>query len=197
MSTFLRGVCVLAALLAANTYGEEAPSASATVSVTVDSILALVTNEHTGPEVQQQKALAEIKRAFDFGDMSRRALATNWNEANAAQQLRFTALFTDILVNTYWRHLAHYEGQNVEIVEERVRNANSARVMTLIASQGKTKPVDYSLKLRDGRWLAYDVVIEGVSLIQNYRSSYQQLVAEDGIEGLLDRMTLKVADTQN
>ncbi len=57
--------------------------------------------------------------------------------------------------------------------------------------------MDYSLKLRDGRWLAYDVIIKGVSLIQNYRISYQQLVAEDGIEGLLDRMTLKVAETQN
>jgi len=129
--------------------------------------------------------------------MSRRVLATNWNKANAAQQLHFTALFTDILVNTYWRHLPHYESQTVEIVEQRVRNENSARAMTLIASQGKTIPVDYSLKLRDGRWLAYDVVIKGVSLIQNYHISYQQLVAADGIEGLLDRMTLKVSETQN
>ena len=147
MSTFLRGVCVLAA----NTYGEEPPSASTTVSVTIDSILAVLTDEHTGPKEQQQKTLAEIKRTFDFGDVSRRVLA-------------------------------HYESQTAEIVEERMRNANSARVMTLIESQEKTIPVDYSLKLRDGRWLAYDVIINGVSLSQNYRNSYQQLVADTALK---------------
>ena len=135
-----------------------------------------------------------ITDRFNFPAMSKRILATNWKKANDTQRTRFVELFSQILGNTYWRRIRDYSNEKVEYVGEKIQNEKTARVNTLIVTSTNQIPVDYSLHKADAGWLAYDVVIEGVSLVRNYRSSYQQIVKQDGIDGLLEKMADKVAE---
>ena len=77
----------------------------------------------------------------------------------------------------------------------KIQKEKFARVKTLIVTDKQEIPVDYSLKKSEGGWRAYDVTIEGVSLVRNYRSSYQQIAKQEGIDGLLERMAAKIAES--
>ena len=192
-----RSIVVLVTLLAG--FAMTQPSVAMTtptetVRTTIDGVLATLSDNSLDEQGKRQAALAQITDAFDFTGMSQRILATNWKKANDQQRQRFVELFTDILANTYWSRIKAYSDQVVEVVGEKIKNEKSARVKTLIKTGTQEIPVDYSLGLRDDRWLAYDVVIEGVSLVRNYRSSYQQIARKDGIDGLLGKMQQKVDD---
>lgn len=169
---------------------------SETIKTTIDDVLATLSDTSMDNEAKRNVALTKITDAFNFPGMSQRVLATNWKKTDARQRQRFIDLFTQILANTYWQRIKTYRDQSVEVVGEKIKNENSARVKTVIKTGSKDIPVDYSLHLKDGQWLAYDVVIEGVSLVRNYRNSYQQIAKRDGIDGLLDKMQVKVNSSQ-
>jgi phospholipid transport system substrate-binding protein len=168
---------------------------SEAVKNAIDGVLATLSDASLDENGKREAALAKIEEAFNFPGMSQRILATNWKKADQQQRERFVRLFTRILSNTYWQRIKAYSNETVEVVGEKIKNEKSARVKTLIKTASKAIPVDYSLHRHDGRWLAYDLVIEGVSLVRNYRSSYQQIAKQDGIDGLLDRMQTKIDET--
>jgi phospholipid transport system substrate-binding protein len=134
-----------------------------------------------------------ISEHFDFRAMSSRVLATNWKQATSTQRGRFTSLFKELLSNTYWRKISGYQDETVEYVGERLRTENLATVNTVIKTSTLDIPVDYKLYRRNDDWYAYDVVIEQVSLVRNYRGSFQTIVHDAGIDGLIQQLETKVA----
>ena len=185
---------VVMLLLAVTNLYAATPSATDTVRRTIDEVLMVVIDSELDDDARKRAALDHISAAFDFHGMSQRVLATNWRAASATQRSRFVELFTHILANSYWRQIEAYRGQQIDIVGEAPKNQTATRVKTLIRASSHDIPMDYSLRLENDRWLAYDVVIEGVSLVSNYRSSYQQIARQDGIEGLLDQMARKLSE---
>ena len=167
-----------------------------TVRDTVDSVLGILSDTTLDDNAQRNTAMTLITERFDFPAMSKRILATNWKKADDTQKTRFVELFTQILGNTYWSRIRDYGDESVDYVGEKIQKQKTARVNTLIITSTNQIPVDYSLHKADEGWLAYDVIIEGVSLVRNYRSSYQQIVKQDGIDGLLTKMADKVAENQ-
>ena len=126
--------------------------------------------------------------------MSNRVLATNWNKATKRQRTKFTGLFKELLSNTYWRKISGYKNEQVEYIGEKLRNEKFATVNTLVKTETVDIPVDYKLYRRDGEgWYVYDVVIEQVSLLRNYRGTLQQIVHDVGIDGLIQQLEPKVA----
>ncbi len=116
--------------------------------------------------------------------MSQSVLATNWKKANPEERRRFVSFFSEYIENTYMATIEAYTDEQIRYVGEKVRG-DRAVVETTILSDKAEVPVNYKLKLNDGEWFAYDVVIEGVSLVSNYRSTFSAIVKTEGMDGLL------------
>ena len=172
----------------------QAESPTETVTNTVNSVVAMLQDEGLNEETKRRHIKGIISEHFDFRAMSSRVLATNWKKATKRQRAKFTSLFRELLSNTYWRKISGYKNEQVEYIGEKLRNAKLATVNTLIKTETVDIPVDYKLYRRDGEdWYVYDVVIEQVSLVRNYRGSFQQIVHDVGIDGLIQQLETKVA----
>lgn len=166
---------------------------SGVVRTTITAVLDIAREAGPG-DAGREAAFAVGRRHFDFESMSRSVLATHWAAASSEQRARFVTLFTELLTRTYWRKIANYRGAPVEYVAERVRDDGYATVSTRVTTDTVTIPVDYRLRRTNAGWQAYDVSIEQVSLVRNYRGSFQDIVRKDGIDGLLDQLAQKVAE---
>ncbi len=163
---------------------------------TIDQVLTVLHETGTDSATKREKIRALINERFDYRAMSQSALARNWKKASTDEQQHFVALFTRMMQNTYLVMVEAYNDQAVEYSGETIRKQKYAQVKTIIVDAGKRIPVDYKLRLKDGEWLVYDVVIESVSMISNYRSSYQQIVKRDGMTGLIAKLETRLASSQ-
>lgn len=134
--------------------------------------------------VRRQKIMTTISERFDFQEMSKRVLSRTWREINQEQKQYFTRLMTKLLENNYIGQLENYSGQKIEYVGERIKE-NKAQVSTLIESNGAKFPVHYILAQDGERWMVYDINIEGVSLVRNYRAEFKSIIRKDKFEGLV------------
>ena len=188
----LGGVIVAFALLYAS--GAQAKTPTETVSYTIDSGIAMLQDTKLSQETKKRYVRGIISEHFDFRAMSSRVLATNWNKATIGQRAEFTNLFKELLSNTYWQKISGYKNEHVGYLGEKLPTEKLATVNTLIKTGTVDIPVDYKLYRRNAEdWYVYDVVIEQISLIRNYRGSFQQIVHDVGIDGLIQQLETKVA----
>ncbi len=173
--------------------GHSATTPTDDVRGTVDSVIHTLKKGDLDKTVRRKKITSLIKKRFDFRVMSRQVLATNWKHATAMEKEKFISLFMDLLKNAYMERIEAYENEKVKYVKEKIRG-KKARVDTLVITKSVEIPIGYKLFQRKDEWFVYDVVIEKVSLIRNYRSSYKEIVKKEGISGLLKKMEDKVDD---
>lgn len=129
---------------------------------------------------------------FDFELMSRFVLARNWQNASPDQQARFTDEFRRLLVRTYGRSLSEYSGQTVRFppMQSDAERGRATVPTEVVQDDGPSIPISYSLyRNDDDDWKVFDVVVEGSSLVQTYRSSFASEVQRSGIDGLIERLT--------
>lgn len=191
LSLALLGLVLTSPMAAAET----APSKA--IAATVEAVIQVLKDQTLNPDSKRRHVATIISRRFDFRAMTNRVLATNWKHADKSQRTRITRLFRELLSNTYWRKFAAYNGESVQYLGEKMKSKSLATVATLLQTSTTTIPVDYMLYARDGEWLVYDVVIEQVSLVRNYRGSFQDIVRAEGLDGLIAKLELKVAETSN
>ncbi len=165
----------------------------AQVEETVEAVIALLKDKSLEREIRREKIRKLIYDRFDFQLMSQRTLSTNWRKASADQKDRFTQLFSQLLEWSYISRIEAYTNEKVEYLGEKIKK-NRAQVNTVIFSAGTEIPVNYRLINKDDEWLVYDVIIEEISLISNYRSSYRTIAKKDGIDGLLAQMEQKIEE---
>ncbi|MDV3237894.1 MAG: ABC transporter substrate-binding protein [Gammaproteobacteria bacterium] len=131
---------------------------------------------------------------LDFEAFSRLTLGKHWRQASPEQREAFTREFKSMLMHTYASSLNTYAGETFEHVGERSEGDGRVLVQTrFVRVQGEPVRVDYRLHRRDGEWKIYDVVIEGVSLVLNYRSSFGEEISRGGLDRLIQRMADKEA----
>ncbi len=161
------------------------------VRTSVDAILVILQNGEL--DVQQKRADISkiITKRFDFRAMSQRTLATNWKKTSDEEKKQFTALFSQLIESSYVGRIEAYTNEKVEYPGEKVKG-KKAVVETLILTSSADIPVNYKLYQKGDQWLVYDVIIEGISLISNYRSSYQEIMKDEGFDGLLNKMQAKI-----
>ena len=140
-------------------------------------------------ELAEEKILPH----FDFERMSRMVLGKNWNKASKDQKERFISEFRTLLIRTYASALAKYRNQTIDYKPLRAEpGATDVTVKTqIIQPNGPALPVDYSLIKNGDAWKVYDVVIEGVSLVTNYRGQFSTEVRQSGMDGLIQRLADK------
>ncbi|MDH3444699.1 MAG: ABC transporter substrate-binding protein [Deltaproteobacteria bacterium] len=150
--------------------------------------------KNTNLDTQKERAAA-INRLrqivyplFDFNEMARRSLGANWRRLNLQQQQQFISTFTALLEKTYADQIDFYNGQKVDFTGERI-DGNYAQVDSrIIDKNGQTYSVAYRLHKVEGKWRIYDVVAENISVINNYRSQFNRVIARTSFEDLLKTM---------
>lgn len=178
-------------LLAAQVFATVAPLTQ--VQTTVDQVIDVLRNGQLQGDQRRQTLSRLIRARFDFVIMSQRTLGKYWKSASAAQQERFVALFSDLLEASYIGRIEAYSNETVSYGTEKIEE-DRAEVSTQLHSGGTDIPIDYRLVLQKGEWFVYDVVVEEVSLIKNYRSSYGEIVRKEGFDGLFARMEEKISE---
>ncbi|PNU20789.1 toluene tolerance protein [Geothermobacter hydrogeniphilus] len=163
------------------------------ISGTVDNILVVLRNHELSAEQRREQLSNLIRQRFEFTVMSRSTLGKNWRKASTEQRQEFMKLFSDLLEATYLGRIESYTNEQVLYGEEKVRG-KKALVKTLIKTKTVEIPIDYKLVRKENSWFVYDVVIEGVSLVRNFRSSYNSIVAREGFDGLFGKMRTKIAE---
>ena len=135
----------------------------------------------------------EIDKIFDFKELSRRTLGKHWKKMSAEQQTEFVKLFRELLQGVYADRLLAYSDQKVLFDKEIMLKKDRAEVQTFLqTSDGKKIPLFYRLTDQSGTWKVYDVIIEGVSMVKNYRTQFRQIIAKDSPDKLLQILRDKV-----
>lgn len=144
---------------------------------------------------QCQRVIVVVRERFDFREMSKRVLGRHWKTLSPDQQSQFEELFTQLLQYAYVGKIEEYTGQKVEFTQQRIRGER-AEVQTILVDTNRSIPVSYILRLEGGQWMAYDVVVEGVSLIRNYMEQFQQIISKDGYPQLVDQIRHKISQLE-
>lgn len=144
---------------------------------------------------QSQRIIDIVREHFDFREMSRRVIGQQWRNLSEKEQAEFERLFTQLLQYAYVGKIDDYSGQQVQFVQQRIRG-DRAEVQTLLVDRDKSIPVFYIMLLKDDRWMAYDVVVEGVSLIRNYMEQFSEILRKDGYPGLVKQIEQKIAELE-
>lgn len=161
------------------------------VKDSVDRVLTVLKDKSIDRETRWEKIGLVINDSFDFRSMSQSVLATNWKKATPEERQQFVVFFSQYLEDTYRTKIEAYTNQKIEYTGETIRG-KKAVVETLILTDNSEIPINYKLKNNDGTWFAYDVVIEGVSLVSNYRSTFAAIVKNDGMDGLLSDIQIRI-----
>jgi phospholipid transport system substrate-binding protein len=159
----------------------------------IDLVIKTVENpEMKAKPADRRAAVRKIAYdTFDFQEMSRRALARHWQARTPAEREEFVKLFADLLERAYVSRIEEYGGEKIAYNGDTI-DGDAALVKTkIITKQGTDVPVDYRMLKRNDRWFVYDVVIEGVSLINNYRNQFNKIIQTSSYEALVDRMKTK------
>ena len=136
----------------------------------------------------------EIEKVFDFTELSKRTLGRDWKKMSAAQQTEFVKLFKELLQGVYADRLLAYSDQKIIFDKETMLKKGRAEVQSnIVLSDGRKVPIFYRLTNKSGQWKVYDLIIEGVSLVKNYRTQFREIIAKDSPEKLLEIMREKVS----
>ena len=186
----LVGAFLLSAGVAAAT-----PGPMEQARTTVDAVMAILRESNMEKEARREKLSSTIRARFDFTEMSQRILATNWKSASDEQRSRFINIFSDLLERNYIGRIESYTDEKIDFLKERVQG-NRAAVDTVIVTKSVQIPISYRMVQQGSEWMVYDVVIESVSFVNNYRNSYGEILKKEGFDGLLARMTEKLAQLE-
>src|SRR5713101_3880475 len=186
-------VAAVLALLAARDAGAGVPTDQLRGSI--DLVLRILTD----PELKKEARTAErrkrirevVNQIFDFTEISQRCLGRHWQARTPAEREQFVALFGDLLENAYITKIESYSGEKIQYPGD-VIDGDLALVKTRIVTKQETEiPVDYRMFLNGGRWVVYDVSIEGISLIGNYRTQFNAVIQRSGYPDLVAKLKAK------
>ncbi len=173
---------------------ESEAAARAVIAETIDEVLAVL-RDKSKPTEDRIRSLEQIVYGrFDLYVMSRLVLARNWKRFSEEQKARYIEQFKQYLTNSYGNRIERYDQQEVEIVGEREEPRGDVVVKTkILGGEFEGALVDYRLRKQDSDWRVIDVVIEGISMVSNYRDQFKSIVSSGGPELLLEKLREKNA----
>jgi phospholipid transport system substrate-binding protein len=143
-------------------------------------------------EIKKEKLRSIYKGMFDEVELAKRTLARNWNKLDDAQRQEFVQLFHQVLEKAYIDRILSYTNEKVVFYKENTISKNQVEIQTKIITASKEIPITYRTILVNGTWKVYDVVIENVSLVMNYRTQFNEILAKNTPEQLLEILRKKV-----
>ena len=156
----------------------------------VDEVIKVVQSQPDGP-ARRAEIRRIANRLFDFEETAKRALGPHWQQRTPAEREEFVRLFSDLLEAAYVGKIDLYQGEKIAYVGETVDGDQATAKTRIVTKQGTEVPVDYRLLREKDGWRVYDVVIEGVSLVGNYRTQFNKIIQTSSFEDLVKRMRAK------
>lgn len=167
------------------------PSPTEVVQSGIERVAQVVQDYDAGHPDAAEKRRSEIRRVagrlFDFQEMARRTLARHWTERTPAEREEFVSLFRDLLERSYIAKLENYSGEQIVYLGETV-DGEFATVRSKIVGRGNEMALAYRLHLVNSRWAVYDVLVEGVSFVGNYRSQFNRIISKGSYEDLIRKL---------
>lgn len=171
------------------------PQPQQQVEAMINSVLEVLQNTALTNDEKKEQVSGRVQEYLNVASMAQRTLGAYWQGATDEQRQRFSSLFIQVLEGTYLNRIGDYSGGEVQYLKQRVKD-DKAIIDTKVVSEDLSIPVQYKMILVGGSWQVFDVVIEGVSLIRNFRSSYGEIIRKDGYDGLFALMEQKVISMQ-
>lgn len=165
---------------------------------TADKVLSILTNPELKSEAKKKERRDQLRQAiyprFDFTEMAKRSLGSHWQRRTPEEQQQFVKLFTELLERSYVDAIESYNGEKIAYGRENQDN-NRAEVLTkVVTKKGEEFSINYNLHLAGGEWKVYDIVIENVSLVNNYRSQFNRILANNSFGELLKKLQEKTPE---
>lgn len=165
----------------------------------VDKIVGILTDETLQGEEnsgkRREKVMDVAHERFDFAEMSKRVLGGQWRQLSSKEQGEFVKLFTKLLEHAYIGKIENYSKQKVVFKGQRIKEER-AQVETELVDKDVVLPVSYIMILKGSDWMAYDIVVEGVSLIRNYMEQFREIIRKDGYASLVKQIEDKVRELE-
>ncbi len=189
------GVALAGLLILSTAQGGWAATAQEQLKGAIDRVVTTLESpalKGDGKVAERRSAVRKIaNEIFDFGEIARRSLGRYWQPLSEPQRSEFVGLFGDLLERSYISKIELYGGEKIIYNGERM-DGDLATVSTkIITKNGTEVPVDYRLFRRGDRWMIYDINIEGISLVSNYRTQFNKIIQTSGYNTLVDRMKTK------
>ena len=172
--------------------GAPLDTAQANVNKVLDVLRDSKLKGESAKGIKKEKLESIYEQMFDGVELSKRTMGGNWTKLNPAQQKEFTQLYRQILEKAYIDKILSYTDEKIVFSKENMLSNNQAEVQTKVVTSSKEIPISYRVILKDGTWKVYDVVIENVSLVQNYRSQFNSILAKNTPDQLLEILREKV-----
>jgi phospholipid transport system substrate-binding protein len=167
-----------------------------TVKANVNSVLDVLRDPklkaEAGKKVKTQRIEAAAEKLFDFVELSKRTLGLNWNKFTSDQRKEFVELFKTILKDAYVEKITAYTNEQVDFTKETSLSDNTVEVQSVVVAKSGGIPIYYRVIKKENDWKVFDVVIEGVSLINNYRTQFREILGNNPPEKLLETLRKKV-----
>jgi phospholipid transport system substrate-binding protein len=183
-------------LLAAGGGGQPEVSPTQVVQSATEQVLQAVQDSEAAPAVQERRR-REVQRIadrlFDFPEMARRALAVHWRDRTPQEQGEFVVVFKQLLGHAYLGKLENYAGEQIVYVGETVDGDFATVRSKIVTGRGAEIPVDYRLHMVGSRWAVYDVAVQGVSFVGNYRGQFDRIIRSSSYQSLMRELRAKYA----
>lgn len=164
-----------------------------------DQVLQIVQDSQLAAPISQERRRTEVQRIadrlFDFQEMARRTLARHWRERSPQEQSEFVAVFKQLLARAYIGRLESYAGEPVVYLGEAVEPEFATVRSKIVTARGSEITVDYRLHLVGPRWMVYDVAVQGVSFVANYRGQFDKIIRTSSYQALVRELKSKNVDT--
>lgn len=163
------------------------------VKKTVDEVVRIVSDKDMKKnETKRRQALKRsISTIFDYSEMAKRSLGKHWNSRTAAEKKQFTDLFATLLENSYAGKIESYNNEKIVYIKEIVEDQYAEVRSKVVTAARDEFTLDYRLFKQNGKWMVYDVIIEGVSLVSNYRSQFNRIITSNGYDKLVKKLQTK------
>ena len=200
MINSLRGICrhrVFGAFVAVTLLLPGAPSAFAgpareQVQSAIEKAMAILNDPSLKSKAKKNERIERLRQAifpmFDFAEMAKRSLGANWQRRTPAEQQEFVKLFRELIESSYMDNIDAYNGEKVNVVGEKQEKDFAQVNSKIVNNKGEEFSVDYRLLQAGGDWKIYDVVIENISIVNNYRSQFNRVIAKTSFEDLLQKL---------
>jgi len=194
-------VCLLACPWGASAEAKDPAALTQAPQALVTQTVRQVLDVLGAPDLEEGERRARIEAlafsVFDFTTMSKLVLARNWRKLDKQQRVAFVAEFKQYLSRNYGSRLERYEQADVEVLGARVEPRNDVTVLTqVVGSQYDGISMNYRLRERKGEWKIIDLVIEGVSMLANFRAQFSEVISREGVDGLLNAMRTRNAEPE-
>lgn len=190
--------CLLSAALLLLASPADAGAPTEQIRSTADKVLSILKDPKLRSPARKNERREQLRAViyprFDFAEMAKRSLGPQWSQRSPQEQREFVRLFTELLEHTYVGKIESYNGEKITYSHENIDDDHAEVFTKVVTKKGQDFSVNYLLHSVNGDWKVYDVVIENISLVNNYRAQFNSVLARSSFDGLLRKLQAKASD---